>query len=126
MLIADKTGEIGFINLSNLAKLPDLTNLEELGKDEETKEQKEPNLPAFEEDGVYKTMYGHQESCLGLQFTDDGKYIASCDTLKKVNVTCFPNVFNLQSVFLEHTRPISQFTVMGADSVASLSEHDGR
>ena len=101
LLIADKTGEIGFINLANLSKLPELTTVEE------TKDHQ----PQFEEDGVYKTLYGHQESCLGMQLSQDGQYIASCDTLKKINVTCFPNVFNLQSVFLEHTKPISHFVI---------------
>lgn len=96
LLIADKTGEIGFINLANLSKLPEQAVLEE------TKE----HMPQFEEDGVYKTLYGHQESCLGMQLSDNGKLIASCDTLKKINVTGFPNVFDLQSVFLEHTKPI--------------------
>jgi hypothetical protein len=30
-----------------------------------------------------------------MQLTDDGKFIVSCDTLKKINVANFPNVFNL-------------------------------
>jgi len=85
LLIADKTGEIGYINLANLSKLPQIAPVEE------TKEHQ----PQFEEDGVYKTLYGHQEICLGMQVSDDGKHITSCDTLKKINVTCFPNVFNL-------------------------------
>jgi WD40 repeat protein len=118
LLIADKTGEIGFINLNNLNKLPVL----KLDLAEESKDPQ--HLPQFEEDGVYKTLYGHQESCLGLAFTDDGSRLVSCDTLKKINVTHFPNVFNLQSVFLEHSRPISMFVVAN-EKVASLSEHEG-
>lgn len=101
MLISDKTGEIGFINLANLAKLPLLP--------EETKEHQ----PEFVEDGVYKTLYGHQESCLGMQLSDCGTQIASADTLKKVNVASFPNVFNLQSVFLEHTKALVSFVLAG-------------
>lgn len=82
--------------------------------DEETKEQKPNNVhaPQFQEDDVYKTLFGHQEVCLGMQLSDDGKYIVSVDTLKKINVSHFPNVFNLQSVFQEHTRPISHFILM--------------
>ena len=120
------TGEIGFINLQNLTKLPVLPATEEVGGVEETKEvnKDSQHLPQFEEDGVYKTLYGHQENCLGLQLSDDGKHLVSCDTLKKVNATCFPNVFNLQSVFLEHTRPLAQFVVMRANKIASLSEFD--
>ena len=58
LLISDKTGEIGFINLKNIAKLPKLELLPEEGE-EETKEAKGASLPQFEEDGVYKTLYGH-------------------------------------------------------------------
>jgi len=54
-LISDKTGEIGFINLKNIDKLP---KLDQLGDAEESKDAK-VSVPAFEEDNVYKTLYGH-------------------------------------------------------------------
>ena len=62
LLISDKTGEIGFINLKNLPKLPklELTSEESKCLEEESKEQKaSEHLPPFEEDGVYKTLFGH-------------------------------------------------------------------
>ena len=62
LLISDKTGEIGFINMKNVGKLPDLGVADE----EELKKGIE-----FVENGVYKTLYGHQETCLGMQLSDD-------------------------------------------------------
>ena len=55
LLISDKTGEIGFINLKNIDKLP---KLDQLGDAEESKDLK-VSAPAFEEDNVYKTLCGH-------------------------------------------------------------------
>ena len=112
-------GEIGFINMANVDKIPSEQALEE-----ERKEMNLPEgeLPQFEESEVYKTLYGHQETCLGIEISNDGKYIASCDTLKKVNVTNWPNVFNLQSVMLEHSLAIQYMCLIGSDIVASLSE----
>ena len=100
LLVSDKMGEIGFINVANIGRLPAGNAIEE-----ERKEQALPDgeLPEFQENGVYKTLYGHQETCLGLEVSPDGKYVGSCDTLKKVNVTNWPNVFDMQSVLLEHT-----------------------
>jgi len=58
-----------------------------------------------------------------MQLSDSGDQIVSADTLKKVCVTNFPNVFDLQSVLLEHTKPLIQFIIMGSSGkVASLSE----
>ena len=51
LLISDKTGEIGFINIKNLNKLPVLR--------EPTEEEKKKGDLPFEENGVYKTMFGH-------------------------------------------------------------------
>ena len=82
----------------------------------------EGELPPFEESDVYKTLYGHQETCLGMEVSSDSKYVASCDTLKKINVVTWPNVFNLQSVMLEHTLPIHYMCFVGPQIIASLSE----
>lgn len=71
---------------------------------------------------MYKTLYGHQETCLGLELSNDSRYVASCDTLKKINVANWPNVFNMQSVLLEHTLPLSYFCFIGSQAMASLSE----
>ena len=90
LLIADKMGEIGFINIANVSRLPNEQQIEE-----EKKDLPEGALPEFEENGVYKTLYGHQETCLGIELSADNNFVASCDTLKKVNVTNWPNVFNM-------------------------------
>ena len=113
LLISDKTGEIGFINIKNVDKLPKI----EVADEEEKKKGIE-----FVENGVYKTLYGHQETCLGMQMSDDSKYLVSCDTLKKVNVTNFPNVFNLQSVLLEHSQDIRDFCILDDGLLATLSD----
>ena len=103
LLIADKMGEIGFINIANIGRLPS-----EQAVDEEHKAMDLPEgeLPEFQRGDVYKTLYGHQETCLGMELSDDSKFIASCDTLKKINVVPWPNVFDVQSVMLEHSLPI--------------------
>ena len=56
LLIADKMGEIGFINLANVDRIPSEQALEE-----ERKELNLPEgeLPEFVESDVYKTLYGH-------------------------------------------------------------------
>ena len=46
--------------------------------------------------------------------------------MKKVNVANFPNVFNLQSVLLEHSREIKDMCVLGHDRIATLSEPDAQ
>ena len=57
-----------------------------------------------------------------MELSNDSGYIASCDTLKKINVVTWPNVFNLQSVLLEHSLPIQNMCMVGNDTIASLSE----
>ena len=59
-----------------------------------------------------------------MQLTPDQKFLVSCDTMKKVNVANFPNVFNLQSVLLEHSHEIRDMCVLGLDRLATLSEPD--
>jgi len=112
-------GEIGFININNVSRLPSQDAIEE-----ECKELGLPEgeLPAFEDNGVYKTLYGHQETCLHMEVSNDSRYIASCDTLKKINVVTWPNVFNMQSVCLEHSLPIQYMCMVGSEVVASISE----
>lgn len=119
LLIADKMGEVGFINMANVDKLPSQQAIQE-----ECKELNLPEgeLPPFVENNVYKTLYGHQESCMGLELSNDSRFVASCDTLNKINVAPWPNVFNLQSVMLEHTLAIRYMCLIGSELVASLSE----
>jgi hypothetical protein len=67
LLLADKTGEIGFINLASISKIP---------HSEEVKESVE-----YEDQPYYKTLYGHQESVLGMLFNKSGSKLISWDTL---------------------------------------------
>jgi len=79
LLLADKTGEIGFINNKNINQI---ANLEEVKEDVK-----------YEDNNYYKTLYGHGEMCLGLEFTADRQHLVSWDTLNKVLVVPWPNVF---------------------------------
>ena len=76
LLIGDKVGAIYFLNIDNLEKLP---------KDET-------------ESSVAKLLYGHQQTVTFIQKSFCGKYLITTDTLNKVVVNNFPNVFNIQSV----------------------------
>ena len=76
LIIGDKVGEMHFLNIDNLEKLP--------------KEEVESN--------VAKLLYGHQQSITSIQRSMCGQYLISTDTLNKVVVNQFPNVFNIQSV----------------------------
>ena len=127
MMLSDKMGEIGFINVNNIHNLPTqiIPNKPNSDKEEEKKEDDdEKHLPPFEDNGVYKTLYGHQETCLDFHFNGSVQNVLSYDTLKKVSVTNFPNVFNMQSVMLEHTKDIKSACFLGDDKVASLSAPD--
>ena len=59
---------------------------------------------------------------MGLTLNNQQSRILSCDSLKKVCVTNFPNVFNMQSVFMKHTDDLKYVCFLGDDCVASLSE----
>jgi len=107
LLLADKTGEIGFINLANLIKIP---------FSEEVKESVE-----YEDQPYYKSLYGHQEGVLGMVYSKSGSKLISWDTLQKVVVTDWPNVFNVESQMLEHTEQIALVCSLSGDRVASLS-----
>jgi hypothetical protein len=83
LLLADKTGEIGFINLKNFETIPEPS---------EVKESVE-----YIDVPYYKTLYGHQEAVVGLKYMRSGTRLVSWDTLNKVTVTGWPNVFNNDS-----------------------------
>jgi hypothetical protein len=79
-------GEIYFLNVQNLEKLPE--NVEDVpGKNEE-------DVEGY--NFVAKVIYGHQQTVTALQRCRE--YLISIDTLNKVVVNNFPNVFELQSV----------------------------
>ena len=113
-------GEIGFINFQKVGQLPSEDQFEE---EKKALDLADGELPQFEDLGIYKTLYGHQESCLGFEISNDSKIIASCDTLKKINVVTWPNVFNMQSVMLQHDKGIHYMCLDGSGNlVASVSE----
>jgi len=95
VLIADKVGEVYFLNLDNLEKLP---------KDPETIPGKNEAPESY--DYVAKLVYGHQQTCTFLNTSSCGRFLISVDTLNKVIVNNFPNMFNLQSVSTEQQSEI--------------------
>jgi hypothetical protein len=111
-MLADKTGEIGFINLKNLHQIPE---------PQDVKESVE-----YSDMPYYKTLYGHQEACLGLKFMKSGNRLLSWDTLNKVTVTNWPNVFNNDSQLLEHSETIQFVVPLANDQVASMSGRYGQ
>jgi len=109
LLLADKTGEIGFINLANYEKMP-APDAHELKESVEYADQP-----------YYKTLYGHQETCLGLRFLSSGKRLVSWDTLNKITVTGWPNVFNFDSQLLEHKSEVTHVCALEEDEICSIS-----
>jgi hypothetical protein len=83
LLIGDKVGEIYFLNVQNLEKLP-LDTVDVPGRNQDEAEN---------HDFVAKVLYGHQQTVTGLQRCRE--YLISVDTLNKVVVNNFPNVFDL-------------------------------
>lgn len=75
----------------------------------------------YAEQPYYKTLYGHQEVCLGLKFSKSGTRLHSWDTLNKITTTGWPNVFSNDSQLLEHTKEITHVAPMPEDQIASLS-----
>lgn len=82
-MVSDKAGEVKFINIANLAKKV------------ETEEER---------DSQGKVMFGHQQECLGMILTEDKKTLVSCDTLNRIRISDFPNVFNIRQIILEHKK----------------------
>lgn len=111
VLLADKTGEIGFINDKNVTIIP---------KPEEIKEDALHGVE-YETLTYYKTLYGHQETVLGMRFNKDNNLIVSWDTLNKVVVVGWPNVFEHKSQLLEHQNRIQLCCFVGNLQVASIS-----
>lgn len=121
LLIADKTGEIGVISSARIAEIPAENVLLQAEKKDQ---QIEGAGVAYEEQSYYKTMYGHGEACIDLLRTADGMHLVSADTLNKVMVVRWPNVFDIRSQMLEHARGVRRVAICG-DKVASISEAQG-
>ena len=86
-MVADKVGEIYFLNLNNLDRLPkDVDAVPGRNQDQEDVDQ------------VAQLLYGHQQTCTALFPSLCNRFLVSVDTLNKVIVNNWPNVFNQQSV----------------------------
>ena len=83
VMIADKVGEVHFVNMNNF---------------------REKGASVGCDDRQYKTLFGHQQECVGMKISMDENCLASFDTLNRIRISDFPNVFNIAYVILEHTR----------------------
>eukprot|EP00347_Sterkiella_histriomuscorum_P009304 403341718 len=90
-MLTDKVGEVRFVNIDNLF----------------TKEKKSP----LDADDLGTTLYGHLQQVSALQFSPDGKLVASVDTLQRVRVSDFPNVFHVRQFHLNHKFEITDFAL---------------
>ena len=81
LLVSDKVGEVHYINLNNL---------------------KEKGHIIKADDKYDKILFGHQQECLGLLKSQDSSSLASFDTLNRVRVCEFPNVFSTKQIILQH------------------------
>ena len=71
-------------------------NLSKLTKPEDVPGRNEEKAENF--DYVSKLVYGHQESVTSMQLSPCKRYLITTDTMNKVLVNNFPNVFNILSV----------------------------
>ena len=76
-----------FLNIQNLPKLP-----------EDPSTAPARNDAAADNYDVAKLIYGHMQTCTSLVRSPCGNYLVSTDTMNKVVVNNFPNMFNIQSV----------------------------
>lgn len=101
ILIADKVGDLLFLNENNL---------ERLAKDPET-------VPGPGQEGaetfdyVAQVIYSHQQACTNMVLTPCGRFLVSFDTLNKVMVLHFPKVCQLQSVNVDRKLDIKDFCI---------------
>lgn len=56
--------------------------------------------------------------------TPDGKTLIAIDTLNRVRVSDFPNVFNIRHMILQHKNRITDYTFLGSDRLATYSSLD--
>ncbi|CDW72195.1 trna-methyltransferase subunit wdr4 [Stylonychia lemnae] len=91
LLMSDKVGEVRFLNIKNFI---------------EGKKQSQ-----VEEDDLATTLFGHQQECSGFQFSTNSKFLASVDTLKRVRVCDFPNIFHVRQFHLYQKTEITDFAL---------------
>lgn len=95
VLVSDRVGEVKFISLDKLAEdgvkpQPDVNGLQ-------TEENER-------EDEVPKTLFGQQQETLALGVSDDGKTLVAIDTLNRIRISEFPNVFSIRHMILQHKK----------------------
>ena len=98
IIIGDKVGEIYFLNMANLDKLPKYAEVEGAA-----------TIKQENEENVVKLLYGMQQTVTGVGLSSCNRYMLSFDTLNKVVVNNFPNVFEIQTVNTNHQEEIKAY-----------------
>lgn len=93
VLISDRVGEVKFISIDKLLQdgpraMPDLN-----GNDQEDREEEVP-----------KTLFGQQQETVALGMSPDGKTLIAIDTLNRVRVSEWPNVFSIRHMIVQHKK----------------------
>lgn len=92
-LVSDRVGEVKFISLEKLLgegikAMPDLN-----GNDAEDRE-----------DEIPKTLFGQQQETIALALSPNGKTLIAVDTLNRVRVSEWPNVFSIRHMIVQHKK----------------------
>lgn len=95
VLTSDRVGEVKFISFDKLAEdgikpQPDLNGLQPAEGGE------------FEE--VSKTLFGQQQETLALGLSADGRTLVAIDTLNRIRISEFPNVFSIRHMIMQHKK----------------------
>lgn len=111
-LVSDRVGEVKFISLEKLFQdgvraQPDLN-----GADDDREEE------------VPKTLFGQQQETLALGMSPDGRTLVAIDTLNRIRISEFPNVFSIRHMILQHKNRITDFTFFGGSKLATYSALD--
>ena len=63
-----------------------------------------PNTEENEHEESSRVLFGQQQETLGLGLTRDGSTLIAIDTLNRIRISDFPNVFNIRHMILEHKK----------------------
>lgn len=93
VLTSDRVGEVKFISLDKLIAdgvkaMPDLNGAEQ--------EEREDEVP--------KTLFGQQQETVAIGVSPDGKTFIAIDTLNRIRISEWPNVFSIRHMIVQHKK----------------------
>jgi len=93
VVTCDKVGEVKFIGIDRLIEEGVKQQIVQSAQGEEN-----------DNDESVKVLFGHYQETLAVAVTPDGKTLIAIDTLNRVRVSDFPNVFNIRHMILQHKK----------------------